>query len=72
MPFNVNQYLSDTLALNQTRVRYALSLPDPVYQNKPKGATKHWLWVLGREGGEKGNFSKTDIPLHNVKQLPRC
>lgn len=38
--------------------------PPPVYVQQKFGVTRHWLWIMGSPYGEKGNFEKTTLCLH--------
>lgn len=38
-------------------------MTEKVYKQPKLGITKHFMWMLNIEGGERGNFEKTDYRL---------
>lgn len=39
--------------------------------NLSMNATFHWIWIMGRVGGRKGDYTKSDINQLDVVDLPR-
>lgn len=68
--FDVNKWLAEQFAIILSRPS---SPPKPLgyqYPQQDFSVTKHWLWIMGREGGVFENFSKSGVNYNDVLKLP--